>query len=163
MAEDSVGPGGALDAAAAAVDGDRRLLARHPQAAVIWAHTGLGRFVPPGDSHVKLLAAMLADARFGHVLLDLSWDEVARYIVEPGRVQAWADLINTHPTRFLFGTDAMAPLNWQGYARTHAMYQPLWERLDAETRAQVERLNYERVFDTAAARVRAWEESSTDR
>ena len=57
----------------------------------------------------------------------------------------------------------MAPLNWQGYVRTYEMYQPLWERLDAATRAQVERLNYERVFDAAAVRVRAWEEAHIGR
>ena len=39
----------------------------------------------------------------------------------------------------------------------HAVYQPLWERLGAETRAQVERLNYERVFDAAVPRIREWE------
>lgn len=134
------------------------LVEQHPKAAVIWAHTGLGRFVRPGNDHVELLAAMLSDPRYDHVLLDISWDEVAQYLVRPGPVEAWSELIDAHPTRFLFGTDAVAPQDWESYAGTYAMYEPLWDRLDAETRAQVERLNYERVFDAGATRVRAWEE-----
>ena len=134
------------------------LLAAHPGASVIWAHTGLGRFVPPADRHLELLDEMLSDARYDHVTLDISWDEVARYVVQDeGAVEAWAGLIGKHPSRFLFGTDSVAPENWEAYSRTHAVYRPLWERLGDDTRAQVERLNYERVFDATVPRVRAWE------
>ncbi|MDE0003757.1 MAG: amidohydrolase family protein [Rhodospirillaceae bacterium] len=134
------------------------LLAAHPGASVIWAHTGLGRFVAPADEHLALLDEMLSDARYEHVMLDISWDEVAQYIVrDDGATEAWAVLIGKHPTRFLFGTDSVAPESWEAYARTHTLYRPLWERLGDDTRAQVERLNYERVFDAAVPRVRAWE------
>ena len=136
----------------------RRLLAAHPGASVIWAHTGLGRFVRPAEQHLALLDALLSDASYDHVVLDISWDEVARYVVQDSEATAaWAALIEKHPTRFLFGTDSVAPLNWEAYMRTHAVYRPLWERLRTDTRAQVERLNYERVFDAAIPRVRAWE------
>ena len=136
-----------------------RLLVAHPEASVIWAHTGLGRFVAPAEQHLTLLDEMLSDSRFDHVTMDISWDEVARYVVGDDEVAAaWAALIERHPTRFLFGTDSVAPLNWNGYVKTHVAYQPLWERLDDETRAQVERLNYERVFDAAVPKVRAWEQ-----
>ena len=135
-----------------------RLLAAHPSASVIWAHTGLGRFVAPAEQHLTLLDEMLSDSRFEHVTMDISWDEVAKYVVsDEGVAAAWAALIEKHPTRFLFGTDSVAPLNWDAYARTHAAYRPLWERLVPATRAQVERLNYERVFDAAVPRIRAWE------
>ena len=135
-----------------------RLLAAHPDASVIWAHTGLGRFVAPAEQHLTLLDGMLSNPRYDHVTLDISWDEVARYVVhDEEATTAWAAVIEKHPSRFLFGTDSVTPLNWDGYAKTHAVYQPLWERLDAETRAQVKRLNYERVFDAAIPKVRAWE------
>ena len=134
------------------------LFEAHPDASVIWAHTGLGRFVPPAEQHVALLDGMLSDPRYDHVMLDISWDEVARYVVrDEGTTVAWAALIGKHPTRFLFGTDSVAPENWETYASTHAVYRPLWERLGEATRAQVERLNYERVFDAAVPRVREWE------
>ena len=135
-----------------------RLLAAHPGASVIWAHTGLGRFVRPAEQHLALLDAMLSDQRYDHVVLDISWDEVARYVVrDDNATSAWAALIERHPTRFLFGTDSVAPLNWDAYARTYIDYQPLWGRLRAPTRAQVQRLNYARVFDAAVPKVRAWE------
>ena len=135
-----------------------RLLAAHPNASVIWAHTGLGRFVAPAEQHLALLDEMLSDSRYDHVMLDISWDEVAEYVVhDDATATAWATLLEKHPTRFLFGTDSVAPLNWAGYAKTHTVYQPLWERLEPATRAQTERLNYERVFDAAAPKVRAWE------
>ena len=138
-----------------------RLLAGHPGASVIWAHTGLGRFVQPAEAHLAHLDALLSDAAYDHVALDISWDEVARYVVrDTEATEAWAALIEKHPTRFLFGTDSVAPLNWDAYARTHAAYLPLWERLDPTTRTQVERLNYERVFDAAVPKVRAWERAA---
>ena len=134
------------------------LLAAHPGASVIWAHTGLGRFVPPAEQHLALLDDMLSDPRYDHVMLDISWDEVARYVVDGEEaIEAWAALIGKHPTRFLFGTDSVAPENWEAYARTHVVYGPLWERLGENTRAHVQRLNYEQVFDAAVPRVRAWE------
>ncbi|MCY4263457.1 MAG: amidohydrolase [Gammaproteobacteria bacterium] len=135
-----------------------RLLAAHPDASVIWAHTGLGRFIAPAAQHLALLDQMLDDPRYDHVMLDISWDLVARYVVrDADATKAWARLIEKHSTRFLFGTDSVAPVNWDAYAATHTMYNPLWQRLSANTRAMVERLNYERIFDTAKARVRVWE------
>ena len=137
-----------------------RVFAAHPRAIIIWAHTGLGRFVAPAGEHLDLLDRMLSDPRYDHVALDISWDEVARYVIrDKESPDAWATLITKHPTRFLFGTDSVAPTNWDAYAKIHTLYQPLWERLDPDTRAQVERLNYERIFDAALPRIRAWEQS----
>ena len=139
------------------------VFARHPDASVIWAHTGLGRFVPPTDQHLELLDEMLSDPRYDHVMLDISWDEVARYVVrDADTVAAWSALIEKHPTRFLFGTDSVSPSDWEPYARTHAVYRPLWEQLGADARARVERRNYERVFDAAVPRVRAWEQGQRE-
>ena len=99
---------------------------------------------------------MLSDSRFNHVMLDISWDEVARYIVQDNDgLGAWTSLVEKHPHRFLFGTDSVAPVEWDGYAKTHEIYQPLWHRLKTETRAQVLRLSYERVSDAAVPRVKA--------
>lgn len=135
-----------------------RVFAAHPGAAIIWAHTGLGRFVAPSREHLELLDHMLSDPRYGHVMLDISWDEVAKRLVKDDEtVDAWAALIAKHPTRFLFGTDSVGPADWKAYARTHTMYRPLWDRLAPDVRARVERLNYERIFDAAIPKVRAWE------
>ena len=152
---DNVRPGDPPDFAAELLE----LFADHPNATIIWAHTGLGRFIAPTEGHVAGLDRMLADPRYDHIALDISWDEVAKYVVrDEASLKAWTALIERHPTRFLFGTDAVAPANWEGYVANYTVYAPLWERLDPAARAQVERLNYERIFDAAIPRVRAWEQ-----
>ena len=136
------------------------LFARHAETTMIWAHTGLGRFIAPAEGHVAWLESWLSDPRYDHVALDISWDEVAKYVVgDNASADAWATLIGRYPTRFLFGTDAVAPADWESYVANYTVYAPLWERLDPAVRAQVERLNYERIFDAAIPRVRAWEQS----
>ncbi|WP_420633007.1 amidohydrolase family protein [Candidatus Palauibacter sp.] len=141
------------------------IFARHAETTIIWAHTGLGRFIAPSEGHVAWLDRMLSDPRHDHVALDISWDEVAKYVVgDDATLEAWATLIERHPTRFLFGTDAVAPAGWDAYVANYTVYAPLWERLDPAVRAQVERLNYEHIFDAAIPRVRAWEQRQlTDR
>ena len=134
------------------------LFARHAETTIIWAHTGLGRFIAPAEGHVAWLERWLSEPLYDHVALDISWDEVAKYVVgDDATLEAWATLIERHPTRFLFGTDAVAPADWDAYVANYTVYAPLWERLDPEVRSQVERLNYERIFDAAIPRVRAWE------
>jgi hypothetical protein len=149
------------------------LLRRHPDATIIWAHTGLGRVVAPARSsanadaaersptHLEILAEMLDDPALAHVHFDISWNEVAKYVVSsPDVTQRVADLINRHPGRFLFGTDEVAPPDQQTYLRVYRQYDPLWQLLTPETQRLVKRGNYERLFDAARGRVRAWERAN---
>ena len=79
---------------------------------------------------------MLSDSRYEHVLVDISWDEVARYIVQDDdALNAWSSLIERHPRRFLFGKDAVAPTDWDGYTKIHRIHQLPWEQFISETRA----------------------------
>ena len=131
----------------------------HPDTSIIWAHTGLGRFVRPTAHHVELLDRLLSDEAYARVHCDLSWDEVAKYIVRDGAsLEAWAALLERHPDRFLFGTDSVAPVDRDGYLKTWRDYEPLRERLSEATLHAVTIGNYERIFDEANRRVRAWEE-----
>lgn len=140
------------------IDDLRRLFARHSGASIIYAHTGLGRFVSPTKNHVALLDEMCRDESLRHVNFDISWDEVAKWIVkDDATVQAWADLLNRYPTRFLFGSDSVAPKDQVGYLKTFNDYEPLWKRLTPETSEAVRLTNYERLVDAARVKVRAWE------
>ena len=47
----------------------------HPDTTIIWAHTGLGRFVKPTADHVDLLREIVGSAEFSHVSFDISWDD----------------------------------------------------------------------------------------
>ena len=136
----------------------KSLLTRHPETTVIWAHTGMGRVVRPVTNHAATIEAILKDPRFSHVYFDISWDEVAKYLLtSPESLRIAADLINRYPDRFLFGTDEVAPDSQEKYLRVYVQYRPLWSLLDKETSEKVRKGNYERLFDRARQKVRAWE------
>jgi hypothetical protein len=139
----------------------KALFRRHPNTTVIWAHTGMGRVVRPIKNHAAHIAEMLADPAFSHVYFDISWNEVAKYIVAtPESIRITADLINRYPDRFLFGTDEVAPSDQQTYLRVYNQYAPLWAALSKEASEKVRKENYERLFDVARQKVRAWEKAN---
>ena len=139
-------------------DALKEIFRAHPQTTIIWAHSGLGRFVGPTSNHLELLEELFRDPAFSHVHCDLSWDEVAKWVVEsPRSVRAWAELLNNYPERFLFGSDSVAPASRDAYLKTYRDYQPLWDQLDESASRKTRYGNYERIFDAANRKVRDWE------
>ena len=140
------------------LDQVKALFKRHPKTTIIWAHTGVGRVVRPIQNHAARLAEILGDPAFHHVYFDISWSEVAKYIVAtPESTRITADLINRYPDRFLFGTDEVAPPDQPTYLRVYYEYEPLWNMLDKKASELVRKGNYERLFNEARQNVRAWE------
>jgi len=139
----------------------RDLFLRHPKTTIIWAHIGLGRVVRPVPDQLGIVEKMLSNPALAHVYLDLSWDEVAKYIVSsPEAIRRTAEVVNRHPDRFLFGTDEVAPSDPAKYQKVYEMYAPFWAALTPEAREKVLMGNYERLFDAARVRVRAWEKAN---
>ena len=147
------------------------LLRRHPKTTIIWAHTGLGRVVHPTQAtvgaaersltHRAIVTGILEDPSLAHVSFDISWDEVAKYLVgSPEATRATADVLNRFPDRFLFGTDEVAPTDQAKYVKVYEMYDPLWKSLTPEASEKVRKKNYERIFDAARKKVRAWEKAN---
>ena len=137
------------------------LFKRHKNATTIWAHCGLGRIVRPVKDQLGMIERALDNPELNHVSIDISWDEVAKYIVAtPESIQAMADLINRHPDRFLFGTDEVAPPDQAKYLKIYDMYQPLFAKLTPEASEKLRKGNYERVFNEARRKVRAWEKAN---
>jgi amidohydrolase family protein len=137
----------------------KEVLQRHPKTTIIWAHTGMGRIVRPVRGHAATIEAILRDPAFSHVDFDISWSEVAKYLVAtPESTGIAADLMNRYPERFLFGTDEVAPSTQQQYLTVYYQYDPLWRLLTPAAREKITRGNYERIFDEARKRVRAWED-----
>ncbi len=143
----------------------KALFRRHPKTTIIWAHMGLGRVVRPVNNYAAILEDILKAPDMKHVMFDISWDEVAKYLVG-NDAPAWgiaeplniaADLINRYPDRILFGTDSMAPKDQRQYLKTYHLYDPLWALLTKDAGLKVRKANYERIFDEAAKRVRNWE------
>ena len=136
----------------------KALFKRHPQTTVIWAHLGLGRVIQPLADHPGELAKILDDPAMAHVNFDISWDETAKYLVATEQsTAAYAALINRHADRFLFGSDSLSPAVEEKYLKCYKDYAPLWKALNDDTRQKVLKGNYERLFDAAKVKVRAWE------
>ena len=139
----------------------KALLARHSDATIIWAHTGLGRVVRPVDEHLELIEEILSDPALNHVYFDISWDEVAKYVVATPRATALtAALLEKYPGRFLMGTDNVALSEPDAAFAVFEQYRPLWEALSPETSEMVRKGNFARLFDAAATKVRAWEKAN---
>jgi hypothetical protein len=138
------------------------LYRRHPATTIIWAHCGVGRVVQPVKDQLKLVEIALGDQSVNNVYIDISWDEVAKYIVAtPEGIKAMAGLINQYPNRFLFGTDEVSPSDQESYLKVYRMYAPLFAQLTPEAREKLLKGNYQRLFDAARVKVRKWEAAHT--
>jgi amidohydrolase family protein len=149
----------------------KAVLKRHPATTIIWAHVGLGRIVHPVQTsaeaaervpnQVEIVEGMLNDPALKHVSFDISWDEVAKYAVaSPQSIERVATMLNRYPDRFLFGTDTVAPAGPAPYFAVFDLWTPVWSRLTPEASRNVRFGNYERIFDAARKRVRAWEKTN---
>jgi predicted TIM-barrel fold metal-dependent hydrolase len=151
----------------------RDLLKRHPKTTVIWAHTGLGRVVHPPQSqadpgavavnpnHRQIVASLLEDPALPNLFFDISWDEVAKYAISSPEIeQATAELLARYPERFLFGTDNVAPTDQATHLRVFYLWDRIFAKLSPEASYSIRRGNYERLFDAARERVRAWEKAN---
>ena len=139
----------------------KALFRKHSRTSIIWAHIGVGRIVRPAKEQGALIDQLLKDPAFDHVNFDISWSEVAKYVVAtPESTKHVATLMNRYPNRFIFGTDEVAPADQEAYLRVYNQYAPLWAQLEKETGEKVRRGNYERLFDAARVKVRAWEKAN---
>lgn len=151
----------------------KELLRRHPKTTIIWAHVGTGRVVKPvqesaavspgerNPAFMDIVLEILGDPAFSHVHFDISWDEVAKYIVNNPKSLANAiAVINRYPDRILFGTDVVAPSSPEMYFAVYNMYEPLFRGLEPEASQKLRTGNYERIFDEAREKVRAWEKAN---
>lgn len=131
---------------------------RHPGTTILWAHAGLGRYVGPTPGYVGLLEETLRDEELNHLYFDLSWDVVAEQIVGSREtLGAWVALVNAWPDRFVLGSDSVVATDAATYLGALEIWRPLLDGLDPDASEKVRLGNYERLFDSARERVRAWE------
>ena len=149
------------------------LLRRHAGTTIIWAHIGLGRVVHPVEAQAtadteerspayrQIVEELVNDPTLSHVYYDISWDEVAKYaIANPEVEKRVAAMFNSHPDRFLFGTDNVAPPDQATQLRVYHLWDPIWTQLTPEASLKIRKGNYERIFDAARIKVRAWEKAN---
>ncbi len=157
------------------VPGLEALCAASPRAVVVWAHTGLGRFVAPTLAHLAQVAHVLDACPAWST--DISWDLVQKYITAPKAGQPafaeWVAFVTKYQDRILFGSDnvlfkrstldsagTVKPGARQTVAEYRAValgYDSLWDALGPGIARKVKIGNYERLFDAARVKVRAWE------
>jgi hypothetical protein len=136
---------------------------------ILWAHCGgVGRCVEQPVDHAACLRSILADPCMGHVHVDLAWSRIARQIMlrtgadgrempDHASVRAWARLIDDHPDRFLFGSEALDARERAAlWHAIDALYQPLLDTLTPAARRAITTGNYERLVLGARARMRAF-------
>ena len=63
----------------------------------------------------------------------------------------------------LFGTDTVAPSGPAPYYAVFDMWAPVFRQLTSEASLKIRKGNYERLFDTARLKVRAWERTNIPR
>lgn len=151
------------------------LCTKSPSAKVIWAHTGLGRFVTPSPDHLAIVSDVLNTCPKWSV--DISWDLVQTMIVNPGpgmpSLADWAAFITKYQDRVLWGSDTVihsrnkvgddgqlvlgGPMSVAEYQGVADLSQPLWDALGPEVSRKVRVDNAVRLFDEARAKVRVWE------
>jgi hypothetical protein len=138
----------------------KELFERHPDTTIIWAHVGLGRIVRPLGQQALIVEKICTDPKLAHVYMDISWDEVAKYVTESEEtIRRAADMLNRHPDRFLFGTDVVAPHSIEALVEVFDAWAPVFALLTPEASEKVRKGNYERLFDAARVKVRAWEQA----
>jgi predicted TIM-barrel fold metal-dependent hydrolase len=141
----------------------RDLIKRHPKTTIVWAHLGVGRVVRPVADQAGIIERALSNPEFDNLYFDISWDEAAKYLVaSPETIEKSADIINRYPTRFLFGTDEVAPTDQAKYMKVYDIYAPLLAQLTPEAREMLLKGNYVRLFDDARRKVRAWEKANVN-
>jgi hypothetical protein len=141
--------------------GMQDLIKRHPNTKIIWAHLGLGRVIKPIENMGSLFEDMLQDPAYNNLYFDISWDEVAKWLDYTDKsLTTTAEIIRKYPDRFLFGTDNVAPASQEQHLQVYKLYERLWNALGEEVTSKVCKGNYEKLFDEARSRVRAWEKNN---
>jgi predicted TIM-barrel fold metal-dependent hydrolase len=133
-----------MDAEASSVAEMERLLRAHPDAALLWAHTG--HFAEP-----DLLRRLLAE--HPNLYCELSYrvsiagSRNGIPVDQGGRLRdSWRQLIEEFPDRFVIGTDLSWPSPSQ-YEAHIAFWRRILEQLSPETAEKVAFRNAERILN----------------
>ena len=131
------------------------LFEKYRKTKIIWAHTGLGRYVKARSGHIQLLRRLFS--RYPNLYVDISWDVVAEQFFQgKGLRPEWKQLLSNHSKKILFGTDVVAP-SMTKYQKVLELYQRVWKELPQDAVLNITYRNYQQLFDRARSQVRSWE------
>ncbi len=132
-----------------------KLFKRHPKTKIIWAHSGLGRYVTARKKHTYWLTSLLK--KNPNLFIDISWDLVAKqFFKDQSLTRQWKTFLSRHSTRILFGSDVVSPTP-QKYENVLRLYDKIWKELSPIVVRNITYANYKKLFDEARLKVRSWE------
>ncbi|UQN35466.1 hypothetical protein MTR80_14355 [Alcaligenes aquatilis] len=159
------------------VEGLKHVCGHAPKARVVWAHTGLGRFVKPTQDHITRVKKVLDACPSWST--DISWDLVQDYMLhpEPGMPsrQDWLNFFKEYQNRILWGSDvviftrnrfestpptSVTPGGLMSPEQYHADLSKMRDflgELPVEVGNKIRYENYLGLFNRAKFSVRAWE------
>lgn len=164
------------------VDGLKHVCGHAPKARVVWAHTGLGRFVKPTQDHLTRVKKVLDACPSWST--DISWDLVQDYMLnpEPGMPsrQDWLNFFKEYKNRILWGSDvviftrnrfestpptSVTPGGLMSPDQYHADLSKMRDflgELPLDVGNKIRYENYLGLFNRAKFSVRAWERENAD-
>ena len=135
-----------------------KLFKKYKNTKIIWAHTGLGRYVKARNGHARWVGKLLST--YPNLFVDISWDVVAKQFLRKGKLRPqWKQFLQEHSLKILFGSDVVAPTPVK-YRVTLNLYQKIWKELPQSTVRRITYGNYKRLFDEARLKVRRWEKKN---
>ena len=141
------------------LDGLARLFKKYSKTKIIWAHTGLGRYVKARPKHTHWIASLLDENK--NLYVDISWDLVAEEFFQQKTETLkpeWKSFFINYADRVLFGTDVVAPTK-EKYHKALALYDKIWKDLPKQVVHKITYENYIKLFDNARKKVRSWEKA----
>ena len=134
----------------------KKLFHKNKKTSIIWAHTGLGRYVKQRKKHVKIISSLLSS--HPNLYVDISWDVVAHQFFEKDNSLSseWKNFFKKYSHKILFGSDIVSPTP-EKYAKIVSLYNRIWSELPEETVKNITYNNYRKLFDRARKKVRLWE------
>ena len=113
-------------------------IAKHPKTKFIWCHAGISRRinVPGITNDLRRLVKT-----YPNVWIDIAWVVYEDYIAKDGKInQAWVDLVEEFPDRFMIGSDKVGKFN--NYHLEMQKYYLFLDALKPETAKKVGRDNF---------------------
>ena len=139
----------------------KKLFRKHRNTTIIWAHTGLGRFVKARKNHTDIIASLLSSNP--NLYVDISWDIVVTQFFKDGSLDPkWKIFLEKYSNRILYGSDVVSP-NSEKYAKIISLYNKLWKELSRKAVRNISFNNYKKLFDTARKKVRSWEKRNSQK
>ena len=135
-----------------------KLFKKYKNTKIIWAHTGLGRYIKARPQHTQLLGRILS--QYPNLFVDISWSVVVEQFLDGEQLRPhWKKFLSEHSKKILFGTDVVATSEAK-YHKSLRLYDAVWQNLPQEAVKDITYGNYRQLFDEARLEVRLWEKEA---